>query len=174
MIWTSEWSWWYQQQFGRAQSDHLLNVCQTVGMSQVSADHPTPTLTPPPPSKSHLACHFSPWPPEKKITLGSLQGPTENHVKLLHLLQCGRGERTLRTGSYLRECKVGGCEGVNATQREVRKGKLAIHEALGREPFFFWGGGNQINTSHIQITHCWGGSCVHAYMLVHTDPFFNL
>lgn len=67
----------------------------------------------------------------------------EDHVKLLHLLQCGRGERTPRTGSYLRECKVEGCEGVNATQREVRKGKLAIHEALGREPFFSGEGGTK-------------------------------
>lgn len=48
----------------------------------------------------------------------------------------------LRAGSYLREEKVGVCErGVNATQREVRKGKLAIHEALGRGPLFFGGGG---------------------------------
>lgn len=37
----------------------------------------------------------------------------------------------LRTGSYSREWKVGGVKGVNATQREVRKGKLAIHEGFG-------------------------------------------
>lgn len=29
---------------------------------------------------------------------------------------------------------MGGVKGVNATQREVRKGKLAIHEALGKGP----------------------------------------
>lgn len=44
------------------------------------------------------------------------------------------GKRALRAGSYLREWKVGGVKGVNATQREVRKGKLAIHEAFGRGP----------------------------------------
>lgn len=37
----------------------------------------------------------------------------------------------LRTGSYWREWKVGGVKRVNATQREVRKGKLAIHEDFG-------------------------------------------
>lgn len=35
---------------------------------------------------------------------------------------------------------MGGVKGVNATQREVRKGKLAIHEAVGRGAFFGEGG----------------------------------
>lgn len=43
----------------------------------------------------------------------------------------GGGVWMLRTGSYSREWKVGGVKGVNATQREVRKGKLAIHEGFG-------------------------------------------
>lgn len=47
-----------------------------------------------------------------------------------------RGERALGAGSYSREWKGRGVKGVNATQREVRKGKLAIHEALGRGHFF--------------------------------------
>lgn len=52
-----------------------------------------------------------------------------------------RVERALRAGSFLREWKVGDVKGVNATQREVRKGKLAIHEVLGRgEDPLFWGG----------------------------------
>lgn len=113
-----------------------------------------PSSAPPPPSKSHLACHLSPRPPEKKkkkITPRSLQGPSEDHVKLLHLLQRGQGERALTAGSYLREWKVGGVKGVNATQREVRKGKLAIHEALGRGAFFFWGGGGDLLWSCEQI-----------------------
>lgn len=37
----------------------------------------------------------------------------------------------LRTGSFLKEWKVGGVKGVNATQRKVREGKLAIHEGFG-------------------------------------------
>lgn len=66
-----------------------------------------------------------------------------------------RVERALRAGSFLREWKVGDVKGVNATQREVRKGKLAIHEVLGRGEDPLFGGGafwsrEQINTSHRQ------------------------
>lgn len=58
--------------------------------SQACADHPTSTSTPHlPPNLTSLVTSA----PDllKKITLGSLQGPTEDHVKLLHLLQCRQG-----------------------------------------------------------------------------------
>lgn len=53
----------------------------------VSLFRPPFALTNPQHLPPNLACHFSPWPLEK-ITLGSLQGPTKDHVKLLHLLRC--------------------------------------------------------------------------------------
>lgn len=112
-----------------------LAACQTVGMSQACADHPPPTSTP---TSLQISPRLSPQPPtsRKKITPGSLQGPTEDHVKLLHLLQCGRGGKSAVGWQLFEGVGGGGVKGVNATQREVRKGKLAIHEALGRGPLF--------------------------------------
>lgn len=118
-----------------------LTPCQTVGMSQACADHPPPTSTP---TSLQISPRLSPRPPtsRKKITLGSLQGPDRGPCQAFAFIAVWTGgKRAQRAGSYLREWKVGGVKGVNATQREVRKGKLAIHEAFGRGPFFLRRGG---------------------------------
>lgn len=127
----------------------------------------TLSLNPPPPRfKHHLTCHLS------TLTLGKkkrdhLKAPAEEHVELSHLR--GRGWRALRDGGYLRDWKLGG---VSATQREVRKGKLAIHEALGRAPFLGRGGvhsgamnkflavGSKFTSQFCFVTEIWGHSCI--------------
>ena len=130
--------------FRRKPSFNPLTACQTVGMGRACADHPplTQFSTRPPPSKSHLACHLSPRPPKKKKKKSphdQFKAPARTMSSFC--IYCSAEERALTAGSYLREWKVGGVKGVNATQREVRKGKLAIHEALGRGGFFGGGGG---------------------------------
>lgn len=94
--------------------------------------HPLQPPTPPP--KSCLSLQpLTSWKNNPGITSRPHQGPFQPFAFIavrMKVVVVG-GVWMLRTGSFLREWKVGGVKGVNATQREVRKGKLAIHEGFG-------------------------------------------
>lgn len=93
-----------------------------------------PLQPPTPPSKSRLSLQpLTSWKNNPGITSRPHHGPCQAFAFIAVRMKVvgGRGGWMLRTGSYSREWKVGGARGVNATQREVRKGKLAIHEGFG-------------------------------------------
>ena len=130
--------------FRRKPSFNPLTACQTVGMGRACADHPplTQFSTRPPPSKSHLACHLSPRPPKKKkkkITPRSIQGPSENHVKLLHLLQ--RGGKSADGWQLFEGVEGGGCEGGQCHTKGGQEGKISHPWSVRQRRLFFLGGG---------------------------------
>lgn len=129
-------------------------------------------LHPPPPPKSHHTCHLSPRPSEKKIALGSLQGPTEDHVKLLHLLQGGGGQAIWGSGRWGGgggQCHTkGGQEGKISHPWSARQRTLI----LGVRPFW---GREEMNTScrqrchpHQLIALCWEEALKDKYVFTYS------
>lgn len=131
-------------------------------------------LHPPPPPKSHHTCHLSPRPSEKKIVLGSLQGPTEDHVKLLHLLQGGHAGLSAiwgsgRWGGGGGQCHTkGGQEGKISHPWSVRQRTLI----LGVRPFW---SREEMNTSCRQWCHpnqlralCWEEALKDKYVFTYS------
>lgn len=129
----------------RKPSFNTLTAYQTVGMSRACADHP-PLTQFSPPASLQISPRLSPQPPTSrkkkkknhpKITSRPQRGPCQTFA----FIAARTGGKSADGWQLFEGVEGGGCEGGQNTQREVRKGKLAIHEALGRGAFFFWGGG---------------------------------
>lgn len=102
---------------------NLLRACG----NESGLFRPPFTLSNPQHLPPNLACHFSPWPLEK-ITLGSLQGPTMDHVKLLHLLRCEWrlwGGLNAEDWQLFEGVEGRGCEGGQCHTKEGQEGKIS-------------------------------------------------
>lgn len=137
---TSECNWGSQPQSGTNTDDHCYPPAHCLSDCGNESGLCRPPSTP---ASLQISSRLSPQPLDlsNKVTLGSHQGPTEDHVKLLHLLQCGQGRErwglaaiwgSRRRGVWRGQCHTKGGQ----------EGKISHPWSIRQRTLFFgrWGG----------------------------------
>lgn len=118
-------SWWDWRRLRREiQMTGVTDLLKACG-NESGLFRPPFALSNPQQLPPNLACHFSPW-PLQKITLGSLQGPTKDHVNFAFIaVRMKVGGLNAEDWQLFEGVEGKGCEGGQCHTKGGQEGKIS-------------------------------------------------